>query len=60
MISSSCCIFFSEHLNLSLYSASGFFQVPWPGSGGNEKFFFENEAVSSKKIHRVLTHTVFS
>lgn len=21
-------------------------QVPWPGSGGNEKFFFENENVS--------------
>ncbi|TNN53474.1 Intraflagellar transport protein 172 [Liparis tanakae] len=21
------------------------FQVPWPGSGGNEKFFFENESV---------------
>lgn len=21
-------------------------QVPWPGSGGNEKFFFENESVS--------------
>lgn len=24
-----------------------FFQVPWPGSGGNEKFFFENESVSA-------------
>ena len=23
------------------------FQVPWPGSGGNEKFFFENETVST-------------
>lgn len=22
-----------------------FFQVPWQGTGGNEKFFFENENV---------------
>lgn len=24
-------------------------QVPWPGSGGNEKFFFENENVSLQR-----------
>lgn len=24
------------------------FQVPWPGSGGNEKFFFENENVGAR------------
>ena len=26
------------------------FQVPWQGSGGNEKFFFENDNVSIFRI----------
>uniref|UniRef100_A0A8P4PXP0 Intraflagellar transport 172 n=1 Tax=Dicentrarchus labrax TaxID=13489 RepID=A0A8P4PXP0_DICLA len=25
-------------------------EVPWPGSGGNEKFFFENETVSTRSV----------
>ena len=26
------------------------FQVPWQGTGGNEKFFFENESVRLKML----------
>lgn len=25
-------------------------QVSWPGSGGNERFYFDNETVSKQKI----------
>lgn len=31
-----------------------FSQVPWPGSGGNEKFFFEIESVSAKVRNKSL------
>lgn len=35
------------------------FQVRWPGSGGNEKFFFENETVSSETGCKKLRLWVF-